>query len=628
MNNDNLPWFLLHDNPEELYTTNRFLVLDWETDTDEHGSALHEPNDIVLGCWQVVDIDGTVLKSGSKFGGIYEHQELLDDIATVSFVVAHNAKFEAQWLARCGVELRDVLFYDTLLAQWVLDGNRKGKGHERDLASLSRKYGIPGKVDLVSRLIKLGVPTRDIHPTWLEEYCHADVEATKRLFFEQQQLLTSQQQWHLVHTRNLTCAALADIEFAGLHLDPDRVYNEYVKTVELRDQLGAELAKMTGGINLSSPKQLGDFLYDTLGFDEVKDHKGKPIRTGKGVRSTNAKVMVGLKATTEDQQRFLEMYRKYNKQESLLEKNLEYFRLTCEQKGGQFFGNLKQNVVQTHRLASSGIPVQFEGVKGTKSVQFQNIPREYKRLFWSGEEGHPVGEFDSAQLEFRVGIDMSDDPAGTEEIESGVDVHSFTSKVLTEAGEPTDRQNSKQYTFKPMYGGGRGTPAVEAYCEYFKAKYKSMSQMQRDWTLQCADKKQYTTPYGMIFYFPDTKMQRSGYITNTTSISNYPIQGFATGEIIPAALVYFWHRTRGLPIRIFTTIHDSIAAKIKEGYEDKAMEIAQQSLTLDVYDYLRRVYKYEFKVPLGFGAKISKHWSDTKTEVKYDVWPDGRVIQR
>lgn len=628
MTDNNLPWFLLHRSPEELYTTGRFLVLDWETDEEENGSALHEPNDIVLGCWQVVEFDGTVIKSAHKFGGIYEQQELLDDIASVDFVVAQNAKFEAQWLKRCGLELRDVLFYDTMLAQWVIDGNRKGKGYERSLSALSKKYGVPGKIDLVSQLIKNGVPTRNIHPQWLLEYCYADVEATKRVFFKQQDVLTRQRQWPLVHTRNLACAALADIEFEGLHLDPDRVRAEYIKTVSLRDELGAELAKMTGGINLSSPKQLGVFLYDTLGFKEVKDHRGKPIRTGKGERSTNAKVMADLHARTPEQERFLELYKKYNKQESLLEKNLEYFKLTCEQKGSRFFGLLRQGVVQTGRLAGTGIPVKFEGLKKAKSVQFTNLPREYKKLFWAGEEGWVIGEFDSSQLEFRVGIDMSNDPVGTEEIESGVDVHSFTSKVLTEAGEPTDRQNSKQYTFKPMYGGGRGTPAVEAYCEYFKNKYEGMSSMQRSWVLKCADKKQFTTPYGMIFYFPDTKTQRSGYITNTTSISNYPIQGFATGEIIPIALVYFWHRSRGLPIRIFNTIHDSIATKIKEGYEEVATEIAKQALTLDVYEHLDRVYNYQFKVPLGLGGKISKHWGDTNEEVKFDIWPDGKTIQR
>lgn len=582
----------------------------------------------MLGCWQVVQPDGRVLKTAHKWGGIYEYQELLDDIASVDFVVAQNAKFEAQWLKRCGLELRDVLFYDTMLAEWVLHGNRKGKGFARSLGAMAKRYMVPGKKDIVSALIGLGVHTRDINPSWLLEYCYADVEATKQVFLKQQEALTERQQWHLVHTRNLCCAVLADIEFEGLNLDPMRVDEEYRKAVKIKEEIGAHLAEVTGGINLGSPKQLGTFLYDVLKFKEVKDHKGNPIRTGKGERSANSKVLASLEATTKEQSQFMELYKQYNKMTSLLEKNLDYFKLTCDQRGGKFYGLFKQGVVMTHRLASSGIAILFEGLKKAKSVQMQNIPREFKRLFWSGDDDWEVAEFDSAQLEFRVAVDMGHDKVGLHEIETGVDIHSYTSKVLTDAGEATDRQNSKQYTFKPLYGGGRGTKAVEAYCEFFKNKYEGISSTQRGWALECADRKQFTTPYGMTFFFPDAKLQRSGYISKTTSIYNFPVQGFATGEIIPIALVYFWHRSRNLPVRIFSTIHDSIATKIKRGHFEEVLAVAKQALTSDVYEYLQRVYHYKFRVPLGLGAKVSTHWGDTKDEIKYDVWPDGREERR
>lgn len=65
---------------------------------------------------------------------------------------------------------------------------------------------------------------------------------------------------------------------------------------------------------------------------------------------------------------------------------------------------------------------------------------------------------------------------------------------------------------------------MQAYCEYFKDKYKALSKMQSDWAYTCLDKGQFTTPYGMTFFFPDTKMMaKTGYITNTTSIYNFPV---------------------------------------------------------------------------------------------------------
>ena len=624
----NLPWFLLTDKPADIYSGETFLVLDFETDSEQNGVALHEPNDILLACWQVVNANGRVLKTAHTWGGIYEQAELLHDISKVKFVVAQNAKFEAQWLKRCGAELRDILFYDTMLAEWVLHGNRKGNQYPKSLGGMARKYGVPGKKDVVSALIRIGVSPRDINPDWLLEYCHADVRSTLAVFLKQRKALDDADLWHLVHTRNMACAALADIEFEGLNLDPARVEEEYIRVAAELETLGAELAAMTGGINLGSPKQLGVYLYDVLKFEEVRDHKGDIVKTNKGERSTNAKVLAELKIKTDAQKNFFDLYKRYNKAASLLEKNLDYFKLTCEQRDCKFLGQFKQGVVQTHRLASSGIPIRFEGRKLPKSVQLQNIPREYKKLFWSGDDDYEVAEFDGSQLEFRVAVDMGKDKVGLAEIENGVDIHSFTAKVLTDAGEPTSRQDAKAKTFRPLYGGGSGTKALQEYCEYFKKKYTGISETQRGWALKCASDGKFVTPYGMVFYFPGTKMQRSGYITNSTNIYNYPVQGFATGEIIPVALVYFWHRTRNLPVRIFATIHDSVAVKIKKGYFEEVLAIAKQSFTLDVYDFLLRVYGYKFKVPLGLGAKVSTHWSDTKEEVKFDVWPDGREEQR
>lgn len=166
-----------------------------------------------------------------------------------------------------------------------------------------------------------------------------------------------------------------------------------------------------------------------------------------------------------------------------------------------------------------------------------------------------------------------------------------------------------------------------AYIEYFKEKYVGIATMQREWAVKSADKKMFRTPYGMVFYFPNARIQRSGYITDSTNIYNFPVQGFATGEIIPIALVYFWHRCRDLPIKPFLTVHDSIIAKVKKGFEERAREIAQKALTSDVYEFLDRVYKYKFRTPLGFGHTQGTHWGEGR-EIKRDVYPDGRVINR
>lgn len=633
--NDLIPKFVTHPTPSDIYHSLNFVALDFETDSDRKGSALLESNDIVLACWTVYK-NGKVVKK-HKFGGIYEMGELVDDINSADFLLAFNAKFELQWLKRCGLELRDTLAYDPMLAQWVLDGNQKGKDFERSLKGMARRYGTSPKLDIVGLLLAAGVATRDINTAWLLEYCERDVDTMVEIFFKQLSLVGERNVFHLVHTRNLTCAVLADIEFNGLELDKDVVEVEYAKAKARHAAISNELAEMTGGVNVNSPKQLGDYLYDVLEFKELRD-KGKVVKTDSGGRSASMPVIFKLEITTEKQRKFVELYKEYNKIDTLLSKNLEFFKKVCEHMDGRFQGTIKQNSVISHRLASSGIKYKFpvsekvdkKGKVTVKykemSVQLQNIPRELKGLFWAEHEDYVVCSYDSSQVEFRVAVDMGHDKVGYKEVTTGTDIHSFSAKVMTDAGEPTTRQEAKAVTFRPLFGGGSGSKALMAYCEFFKNKYEGISSMQKNWALTCADQKQYTTPYGMTFYFPAV-IQKTGYVTYTTQIYNLPIQGMATGEIIPLALVYFWHSTRNLRCDVFVTVHDSIDARVHKDDVETVNEIAKDCLTTYVYRHLENTYNYRLRTPLGLGCKAGKHWGEGH-ESKYDVMPDGTVIDR
>lgn len=121
----------------------------------------------------------------------------------------------------------------------------------------------------------------------------------------------------------------------------------------------------------------------------------------------------------------------------------------------------------------------------------------------------------------------------------------------------------------------------------------------------------------MRFYWPDTSMQGSGYVTNSTSICNYPVQGFATGEIIPIAVTYQWHRMKAANMESFlvNTIHDSSIGEINPKEIELYKEIGVLSYTTDVYRYLQEVYHIQFIAPLGVEIKLSPHWSDS-SEIK------------
>ena len=130
----------------------------------------------------------------------------------------------------------------------------------------------------------------------------------------------------------------------------------------------------------------------------------------------------------------------------------------------------------------------------------------------------------------------------------------------------------------------------------------------------------------MEFFWPDTTMSKTGYVSNTTMIYNYPVSGLATAEIIPIALVLFWHLTRHLDITIVNTVHDSIISKVHKEATEEYKELSIYCFTTGVYKFLEEVYNYKFQVPLGCGLKLASHWGDTKKEISTDVYPDGRRV--
>lgn len=599
------------ENPDPtIYERGVPLFLDFETTTEGKGLAIYKSNRIVLACWKL-GWDGPMRE---EWLGEYDLGDLVIDCAKADFIVAFNAKFELQWLARCGVDIGDVLVYDPQIAEYVIGGNRWQTG-QLSLEQTAVRHGLPGKVSVVSKMIKAGVPTEDIPQGWLSTYCRRDVELLPELLSSQLRQCSGTRLLPIVYARCLLTTVLADMETEGLQLDAEIVADEIEQAQKQYDALTLELNTLTGGIQLSSPIQLAEYLYDTLGFEELRVKKaGKwvPKRTPTNRRMTGQKEIEKLKATTKEQRRFLDLYGQHRKVYSQLTKYLKKFKECCDENDGVLLARFNQTQTQTHRLSSSGLDY---------ATQFQNLPRAYKRMFRAKRDGWLVGETDGAQLEFRVAVSLGRDERGLYDVKHKVDVHEFTASTLTNAGQPTVRQDAKTHTFKPLYGGSSGTDAEQAYYRAFKEKYPGITKTQQEWINEVLMAKKLETPWGLVFYWPDTQMDRSGYITNTTSICNYPVQSFATAEIIPFALVAMWHRLRRMEdpgIVLINTIHDSVIAEVRADKVEAFRELSRQCMIDDATSLVYKLYGIELYCPLGCGVKIGTHWGQGE-EVKYEM---------
>lgn len=616
--------------PDIYRKSDNYVILDFETTNLDKGSATNPANQIILACWTVVRGQNAVHKH--KFGSEFEMSELVHDVLAADYLLAQNVKFELQWLRRCGVNLRRVVPADTLLAEWVLNGNIK---KPMNLGTLSANCGLSTKESVVDQLIKSGVCPSEIPKAWLLKYCKKDVELCWEIHKQQLPKLEANKLEHIYLTRCLVTAVLADISFNKMTLDPDRVRIAYDEAVAAKNKLEEELSHMAGDINLASHKQLAEFLYDKLKFQELTGYRGKLLRTPGGARLTDKETLEKLVARTPEQREFLTKYKELAKHEASITKSLLFYEQACRSHSGQYSASLNMARTATHRLSSSGVPITItlpDGSKQERGIQLQNQSRDFKRLYRASSSDKLIGEADSAQIEFRVAGDFANDPVAYYEVANEIDVHAFTRDTLNENGMKVDRTHAKPYTFKPLYGGRGGAnehPAVREYCEAFRDKYKAISKMQEHWTRVVLGNKKLRTPLGMVYYWPDCTVEgRGNYIKYTTQIYNFPVQGGATAEIVPIALLHFWYRTEGTEITLLMTVHDSIVSEFPPHERERWEHLSKQCMSTDVFEYLKTNYNYTFKFPLGVGTKVSTHWGDTKKETLYNVFPDGRETKR
>lgn len=619
-----LPEFLTNPNPE-LYRSSNYVYLDFETTNLEKGSALNPDNRVVLAVWKTPS--GTYY----KFGNELDQVALVRACNEADFLVAHNAKFELQWLERCGYDIGSRPVFCTYAAEWVLGGNQY-RYQQLSLDACLARRGLPQKTGIVKRLINSGVCPSEIPPELLLKYCAADVRLGDRLFKLQLQETDGTRLLPVIFTRCLAIPPLADIETNGLHLDKTRVEQEYRKTLSEYNEVMAALDEITGGINPRSPQQVAAFVYGKLGFKEKTDRSGKAIRNKPtkqfpdGVPKCDEATLLSLGARTKEQKQFLELKKRQGALAAALDKNLSMFYGACLEHDGMIYAQLNQGTTVTHRLSSSGRSTYYKCFDDTKGCQFQNLPRIYKPLFSPRHEGWLFGEADGSQLEFRVAGHIGNDDVIRNEVRNKYDVHRFTASVMEQKPEEAiskeERTEAKKDTFKPLYGGRSGTKRQQAYYQAFQEKYHALVDVQEDWCIEVEATKRLETEWGMVFHYPEARFSADGWLNVKTKVYNIPIQSLATAEIIPIGLAYFWWRTRDAEMFLVNTVHDSIEAEFPPHERELFEQTAVQALTHDVYTYLETVYNVQFSVPLGVGMVIGKHWGEPlegEDEISIDV---------
>ena len=496
----------------ETYRNGRYLVFDLETTNFSYGDARDLRNSVVMVAWK-----SKTSPTRHFYGNILECGAFWSAVESADFLVAHNAKFEAHWLKRLGLDPTDYLWADTMLFEYVLAGNRFRR---LALGEVATRYGFISKDKMIDTMMKIGICPSEMPKRRLIARCRRDTRTTELILRQQLVELHGSGRLSVALTRCLTTPILTQIETEGMCLDKERVHETYGRFCKQLSKSRSALDIATGGINPRSSDQLAEFLYGRLKFAEPRNKDGSTRRNKSSKRwpdgkpKTDKDTLLGLKARTKKQREYIKLQTEFGKLNAAVTKNLEFFKgVVDERLLGIFYGTIRQGVARTHRLTSNGVAQQFEQFPKPKSVQFHNMPRIFKRLFKARSDDYVIVEADGMQIEFRCGAFLGQDPQAMADIlDPAFDAHKYTASVLN--GIPVEevskelRQHAKADTYKPLYGGQKGTPEQERYYAQFQKRYRTLYEVQESWVNQVTSTQKrktregtLVTPWGLRFYW-------------------------------------------------------------------------------------------------------------------------------
>jgi len=271
-------------------------------------------------------------------------------------------------------------------------------------------------------------------------------------------------------------------------------------------------------------------------------------------------------------------------------------------------GNGYLHVGLTQHITATG---RFSG----RNPNMQNMPRggtfPVKKVFVSRFNNGLIMEADFAQLEFRTAAFLAQDKTAMEEIATGFDVHAYTAKVITDAGQPTTRQAAKEHTFAPLFGAsGYGRSKAEAaYYKQFNEKYKGIAAWHEKLANDVMRFEKITNKSGRQYAFPN--VERIGKrVTHFTMIKNYPVQGFATGDVVPVVLNEMHERLRHMKSCLVNTVHDSMVVDVHPDEKDYVISMVEE-LNKNLNKLVEETYGIKMNVPMLLEAKIGNNWLDT-----------------
>lgn len=569
----------------------------------------------------------------------------------------HNISFDLLYLYRESIHLKEVFqrhkIWDTQIAEYILSGQRTKFS---SLDELSIKYGLPVKDDKIKAYFQAGLGSDKIPREELEPYLKQDLTNTWFIAHEQYEEAVKEGQLTLILTQMEALHATTEMMYNGLHIDKPKLDEYTVEVVNNYVEVKLNLEDVARGHieDINSPKQWSQFFFGGSRKVKIKEEVGiykngntkyklvektikippfikyvpdpEKVSAKTGQISVDDSVLSDMLNHTIDAKAIslinqLLKYRELSKQLSTYVQGLSKHII-----GDFIHGKLNHTATVTGRLSST-------------SPNLQNISNNpIKQIFTSRFNDGFIVEVDFNQLEVVALAHVTRDKQLIADIGGGADIHSELYKDMF-GKYPTkeERKPFKARTFQLIYGAGAKAISKQAGCsldeakkfvDVFYTRYPKVGEWHKDFAAEVERNSTYLrgadglleklktyvlkTETGRKFtfkeYYSESSWSAKTYNFSPTELKNYPIQGLATGDIVPMMLGIIFKKLVGREdVKMVNTIHDSLMFDVKKE--------AVVNFILEITDTLKETHKYFneiFKTPLALklnaGASYGINW--------------------
>lgn len=521
--------------------------------------------------------------------------------------IGQNLKYDAIVLRNVGVEL-DGLSFDTMVASFLIDAGQRNY----NLDDLASRY-LNHTTIKIGELIGKGRDQKrmdEVPVAQVATYAAEDADIPLRL----QPLLVPQLQELGLTRLNETVevpliGVLADMEFTGVRVEPTRLAELSKRYGERLVELEREIEELAGHpLNIASPKQLAQVLFEELRLPVVKKTKTGP--------STDADVLEELAEMHALPKKIIE-YRQYSK---LKNTYVDALPAMIHPQTGRVHTSFSQVIAATGRLSSS-------------EPNLQNIPirteegREIRSAFVAGPPGWKLLAADYSQIELRVLAHYSEDAEMCAAFERDDDIHTLVASQVF--GVPLDqvtssqRRSAKAVNFGVIYGQspfglakGLGISQEEAaaFIDGYFSTYRGVADFMLRTLDQCQRQGYVSTILGRRrtiqgvrpvepSMFGTMQFSRRPLTLPERTAVNTVIQGSAA-DLIKLAMISIDRRLRTEPLeaKMLLQIHDELVFEVAPKDIDRLAELVRDEMRLVL----------QLRVPLKIDVKSGDNWADSE----------------